>query len=278
MTSTHPVSNLVVVSDTHCGCRLGLCPPGGAKMDDGGFYKPSRLQLVMWGWWQEFWGKFVPRATKGEPYAIVHNGDLTEGVHHRATSQISHNLEDQAEIAYQVMAPRIKKAVAYYQIRGTPAHTGEQGVAEEALAKRLGAIRNRDGQAARYELWKRLGKHHVHFLHHVGTTASAAHESSAVNAELTASYVEAARWGEQPPSVIVRSHRHRAIEIRFQTSRGMATAAVTPAWQLKTPFAWKVAGARLAPPQIGGMVIRLDTEGVPYTQSFVKNIERDPAE
>ena len=30
------VNNLVVVSDLHCGCRLGLCPEGGAQLDEGG--------------------------------------------------------------------------------------------------------------------------------------------------------------------------------------------------------------------------------------------------
>jgi len=54
------VNNLVVVSDTHCGCRLGLCPPGGVFMDEGGMYKPSKLQRKIWKMWREFWDEFVP--------------------------------------------------------------------------------------------------------------------------------------------------------------------------------------------------------------------------
>ena len=47
------LNNLVVVSDLHAGCRVGLCPPDGARMDDGGRYRPSRLQRKMWRMWRE---------------------------------------------------------------------------------------------------------------------------------------------------------------------------------------------------------------------------------
>ena len=272
------IRNVVVISDTHFGCRMGLCPPKGAALDDGGFYSPSRLQKVVWNWWEEFWGDWVPKSTKGEPYYLVHNGDVIEGVHHGATSQISHNIKDQRDLAVDVLKSMVKKAEKYFSIRGTPAHVGQSSVEEEQVAKELGAAPNKDGKCSRYELWLKIGGHLIHFLHHVGTTSSSAHESSAVNAELAAEFVESARWGEKPPSVIVRSHRHRAIEIRLPTRNGYATAAVTPAWQLKTPFAYKVAGARLAPPQIGGMVIKLDNEGAIYTQMFCKHIEREDEE
>lgn len=270
--------NVVVISDTHFGCRLGLCPPEGAEVDDGGCYKPSRMQKVVWAWWQEFWGDFVPKATKGEPFDLVHNGDVIEGVHHGATTQISHNIKDQRAMAIKVLEPHVAKAQRFFSVRGTPAHVGQSSIYEEEVAEKLGAVRSVDRQHSRYELWLKLGDHLLHFLHHVGTTSSSAHESSAVNAELAAEFVEAARWGQKPPSVIIRSHRHRAIEIRLPTKRGYATAAVTPAWQLKTPFSFKIAGARLAPPQIGGLVIRLDDAGNPYTNCFVRHIERDAPE
>lgn len=272
------IKNVVIISDTHFGCRLGLCPKSGAELDDGGIYLPSRLQKISWAWWEEFWSDWIPKVTKREPYYLVHNGDVIEGVHHGSTTQISHNIKDQRNLAVKVLRPRVNRSEDYFSIRGTPAHVGQSSTEEEQVAQELGARPNQDGQHSRYELWLKLGQHAIHFLHHVGTTSSSAHESSAVNAELAAEFVEAARWGEVPPSVIVRSHRHRAIEIRLPARKGYVTAAVTPAWQLKTPFAFKVAGARLAPPQLGGMVIRLDDQGNVYTNMFVKHIERDNPE
>jgi hypothetical protein len=116
---------------------------------------------------------------------------------------------------------------------------------------------NDKGEHARWDLWKRVGERClVHLLHHVGTTSSAAHEASAVNAELTAMYVEAARWGKEPPDFIVRSHRHRSIAVDLNSSKGYAAAIVTPAWQGRTPFTWKIPGARVSEPQIGGVLIR----------------------
>lgn len=273
-----PIRNLVIISDTHFGCRLALCPPEGATLDDGGIYLPSRMQKVVWSWWEEFWGEWVPKNTRGEPFILVHNGDVIDGVHHGATTQISQNIKDQRDLAIKVLKKQVAKAEKFFSVRGTPAHVGQSSIHEEEVAEALDAKPNRDGQHSRYELWYKLGDHLIHFLHHIGTTSSSAHESSAVNAELAAEFVEASRWGEKSPTCIVRSHRHRAIEIRLPTRAGYATAVVTPAWQLKTNFAFKIAGARLSPPQIGGVLIRLDKSNNCYTDTFIRHIERDSPE
>jgi hypothetical protein len=156
-------------------------------------------------------------------------------------------------------------------IRGTPVHSGESGVDEERLAKRLGAKPNSAGQSARYELWARMGSFIIHAAHHIGTTSSSQHEVSAVNSELTAMFTEAGRWEKRPPNIIVRSHRHRCSEIRLPSERCYAHAFVTAGWQLKTPFAYKVAGARVSTPQIGGSIICLGDEE-PYTRHKVRDI------
>jgi hypothetical protein len=274
--------NLVVVSDLHAGCRVGLHPPEPSRMDGGGQYIPSDFQRKMWAWWEEFWNDWVPTVTRREPYDIVVNGDAIDGAHHRSTTQISQNIEDQQRIAeaclQRVVERCKKKGGTYYHIRGTEAHVGQSGEYEEKLARSLGAKPNKDKDYARFDLWKRVGsKCLVHLLHHIGTTASAAHESSAVNAELTASYVEAARWGREPPDFIVRSHRHRSIAVDLNSAKGYAAAIVTPAWQGKTPFVWKVPGARISEPQVGGIVIREGDEEF-YYRRWVKSFDRSPVE
>ena len=276
------VRNLVVISDTHCGCRLGLCPPEPVPLDDGGSYLASDFQQKVWALWEEFWGEWVPLTTRGEPFDLVHNGDIIDGVHHNSTTQISHNIEDQFEVARRVMRPVIKRCLesggTYYHIRGTGAHVGQSSIYEEQLAKQLGAQPNTEGQHARYDLWKRVGDRClVHLLHHIGTTGSSAYESSAVMAEMTAEYVQAARWGKEPPDFIVRSHRHRSIAVDLNSSKGYAAAIVTPAWQGKTPFAWKIPGARLSEPQFGGIIIRQGDEEFYYRRK-VWSIDRSPEE
>lgn len=274
-------NSLIVISDTHSGCKLGLHPDTPTQLDDGGFYTPSLFQQKVYNLWREFWDEWVPMVTRGEPYDLVHNGDAIDGVHHNSTTQVSHNMQDQLRIAEALLQPVVDKCLAlggtYYHIRGTEAHVGKSGVYEEQLARTLGAKPNAEGQYARYDLWKRVGNALVHCLHHIGTTSSAAHEASAVNAELTAEYVEAARWRREPPDFIVRSHRHRSIAIDLNSAKGYAAGIVTPAWQGKTPFTWKLAGARTSEPQFGGICIRQGNEEYYYRRK-VWSIDRSPTE
>lgn len=268
--------NLVVVSDLHCGCRLGLHSDDPTPLDDGGTYHPSSLQRTVWEWWTEFWDDWVPEACHGEPYAVLVVGDTLDGVHHKSTSQISQNLADQAEIAYRILAPVVERCgKRIYMIRGTEAHVGPSGVEEDRLARRLGAVPDQDGRYARWETWIELGEGLIHATHHIGTTGSQAYESTAVMRELAEAYAEAGRWRQRPPDVLVRGHRHRHIEIRVPTSLGYGIAFTSPAWQLKTPFTYRIPGARQSLPQIGGSVIRQGDTDL-YTRHWVRSPERTP--
>ena len=99
--SMSATKRLVVISDLHSGCRLGLCPSGGVPLDDGGMYLPSDLQLKLWSMWREFWDDFVPTVTGGKPWALVVTGDAIDGVHHGSTTPVSHPLLDPVRIASQ---------------------------------------------------------------------------------------------------------------------------------------------------------------------------------
>lgn len=280
------VRNVVIVSDLHSNSQLGLCPPDGVRLDDGGRYTPSRLQVRLWEYWSEFVGEWLPTATRGEPFDLIVNGDAVDGKPHGAKSIISDNLSDQMRMGVACLGDIVRAARAVYFTRGTEAHVGKSGEEEERLAQELGAAPNDVGQYARPDIWYRIGGDLIHALHHIGTTGSAAYEATAVHKELVEEFVAAARWGEQPPSVVVRSHRHSCIETRIPAditseawgeSNGtheMAIAFTTACWQLKPMFAWKIPGARLQPPQIGGSLVRVSEEGVIYARHFVKTVGR----
>jgi hypothetical protein len=61
------------------------------------------------------------------------------------------------------------------------------------------------------------------------------------------------------------------------TNDGYGIVCVTPGWQLKTPFTFKIPGARVGQPQFGGLVIRAGDEEL-HTRFFVKRIERPKEE
>ncbi len=280
MATKAKVHNCVVVSDTHAGCRLALVPPHGAELDDGGVYFPSPMQQIIWGYWKEFW-EWAQEVVEGEPFHVVHNGDAVEGVHHKSVTQISHNVEDQIRIGMDVLKPISELAREsggnYYHVRGTEAHVGVSARDEENLARFLGAKPNKNKQHARWDLWLDLDGSLIQFLHHVGTTSSSAYEATAVHKELTESYVDAARWGTSPPDMICRGHRHRYLKVEVSTKNGRGLAVVGPGWQAKTPFAYRVAGARVSLPQFGGYVIR-KKHGVLYTMERIWTIQRSETE
>lgn len=269
------IKNIIVVSDTHCGCRLGLCPPK-MRLDDGGEYEHSKLQAKTWQMWLEFWHKWVPQVTKGEKFIVVHNGDIIDGVHHQAVTQISHNLEDQMSIAREVMAVplKMKNCAEYYQIRGTEAHSGKSAQNEEMLARELKAIEDEFKQRSRWEMWLRVGDALINFGHHVGVTSSASYEATAVYKELVEAYTEAGRQKLAPPDCVIRSHRHRYFKTEISTETGLGMSVITPGWQLKTPNAFRYVLGRTSTPQIGGILIRHGDEDNIYTRTRVWHVER----
>lgn len=256
-----PVKNLIVVSDLHCGCRGGLCPPGPILLDGGGEYTPSRLQRKVWGWWEELWGEWVPRVTRGEPYAVCINGDALEGVHHGAVTQISQNLSDQSRLALDILRPIVEGAEGrYYHIRGTEAHSGKSSQEEERLARELGGQPDEDGHYTFYHLHLRIGDTLVDLAHHVGVTSRTAYETSAPMAELVEMWAAAGANVTEAPQIAIRSHRHRYVEIRKLAGRGYGIICVTPGWQLVTPFAYRLAAAMHQPPEFGAILVRQGDE------------------
>jgi len=272
-----PVNSLIVISDIHAGCKLGLCPSDGVRLDDGGEYLPSKQQVEVWSYWQEFWEDWVPMVTKGEPFSVVNNGDSLDGVHHNAVTQISNNLTDQSRIAEKILKPVVEKCEGrYYHIRGTEAHVGKSAQYEEKLAEDVGAKPSDTGQYARWDMWYRLGESRAlcHFSHHIGGTGSSSYESTGVYKEMVEAFNEAGRWHDEPPDVVARAHRHRQFETRIATKKGYGISLVTPGWQLRTPFTFRLASGRAGTPQFGGYIIRCGDRDEIFTRFKVWKIER----
>ncbi len=262
------VSAAVFISDTHIGCKLGLMPRSRVRLDEGGHYSQSPVQRKIRKVWDYFWNEHVPEATGGEPFDLIFNGDVVDGAHHNTSSTWSTNIKDQRNAAIECLAPVVAKAQSYYHVRGTSVHVGEAGSDEETVARELGAIPDDQGNYARNELWYNLGGFLGHILHHIGTTSRVAYESSAVMAEMAEAFTHSAQWGERHPDFIVRSHRHRYIEVRIPSDKGYCISMTLPSFQGKTNYCWKIAGARQTTPQFGGMVVRVK-KGELYTRPCV---------
>jgi len=277
-------NNLVVVADSHCGCQLGLMAPQGIVLKGGQRVKPSPFQRWLWRRWLEFWHEFVPVATHKEPFDIGFNGDIIDNRHHGTTTLVTHNRAEMAEIARGVFAPvlALPQLRRWFHVEGTEVHDGPASEDAEELALEFNAVPGENGKRVRPELWLRIGmagRHRalVHLAHHIGTAGVTAYETTALHREMVEAQQHSARWRNDPPDVVIRSHRHIPAETKMPTGNGIATALVTPGWQGKTPYVYRLLSGRVGVPMFGGVVVRsgdMDT----FTRSMVWSLKRTKAE
>ena len=270
------VKQAVIVSDLHCGCRYGLCPPE-VVLGDGSRHKSSKEQRSVWEKWEHFWNVWVPRVTRGDEYAIVLNGDLIDGDHHGVNTLITNNLADQHRIATACLTQYVQGKKTYV-VRGTECHVGKSGQDEERLAESLGAVRSKTGQYSRFELRLQLGRALVDIQHHISTVGSNAYETTALQKVFVSACEEAGRWRYPAPDVIVRSHRHRYAKTEVPVADGhVGLVVTTPGWQLKTPLTFRMMGAQMATPQIGGVLVVCGDEEI-YERHRVWSLSRPKPE
>ena len=138
-------------------------------------------------------------------------------------------------------------------VRGTEVHGGKSDQNTESIARQVGCELDESGNNSVWQLWLEVDGVVFQFAHHIGTTSSAAYETSAPMRELVAGLVESAQWDQRLPDVFVRSHRHRYIPVSIPRSADRdIQLIITPAWQLRTPHVERIDRMRL--PHIGGVV------------------------
>jgi hypothetical protein len=251
---------IIIVSDTHIGNDFGLCPPEGLILDGGKPLGQSKFQAATWRFWQDCWDHYVPsEIKKAKKITLVHNGDVVDGHHHDTNGSIA-NIKDQEKNAVAIFKPLVERFDSLYMVRGTEAHGGIGETSTERVAAALGAVVDKDtGDSSRQELWLEDNGVIMQFAHHISSTNSAAYETSAPMRELVAVLIESAQWGRPLPQIVVRSHRHRYTRVPIPTERGDIELVVTPAWQLKTPYFYKIDRTRM--PHIGILVILIQEDG-----------------
>lgn len=245
---------IVIISDLHVGSSIGLCSEKGMTLDDGGIYKPSKIQAGIYKCFQRF--VEMAKAVKAETKILVINGDLVDGDHHNTVALASNNIQTQEAAAIGILKPVAAFFDRVYVVRGTEAHTGPGAASDERIAQAIGAQQTEDGLYSFWQLWLNCDDITLNIAHNIGTASSAAYESSAPMRELVAAIVEAGQWHTALPDVVIRSHRHRYIKVAIPSADGEIQIAITPGWQMRTPFVERV--NRFSIPQIGGLLCEIE--------------------
>lgn len=263
----------VMIGDLHVGCGLAIMPLEGAQLDTGGWAFPSPIQQKLYDRWTNGFWPWVQAETGGR-FNVLVNGDLVDGSHHGATTQWSHNPYDQRRACVELLRPIREMANRFIVVRGTETHGGQSDHNEEAIAEALQAEKSPAGTWSHWEVFLRFGGKLVHVAHHIGGTTSPFAKSSALQRQIALSYVNSGRWGDEPPVMFVRSHRHQCSWVGEPCSHGVVTCLVLPPWQLKTPFIYRL--GVMEQPEYGGAIIMAGDNGV-YHKPWVERVER-PAE
>lgn len=232
---------------------MGLWP-GRHPIEGGGTYESNEYQLWLDKCWQELLAEVASFPTKP---IVVYNGDALQGVNYKDGQLITPLINIQAMAALKVYEPLRALASRWYHIRGTEWHEGKSSDHIEMMARMLEAERDpSSGQWSWWELYLDVGGPVIHFAHHVGCSSVPWYEATVPLRDTLLQLAELWRfYGQRAPNLrmVVRSHRHRFIYVKAPPD---IHVAVTPAWQLKTAFAYKKAASML--PEIGYLVIEWD--------------------
>lgn len=268
---------LVETGDQHTVSTLGLCPPEGVRLDDGGTYHPNPAQVWLWDNWDNFWHVRVAEKVREwkAKMGCLFNGDArdTVGAGHHGTSQIiTANEESQAYVTERVFGvPKKLKPAFTYFIRGTKIHVGSS---EEALARWFGSVRDPVTEA--WSSWSRrftiYGKL-IDAAHHTSMGNMPWTEPNAGTKLAARVMMEYTRRKESPPDLVFRSHVHRSAD---SFDAYPTRAVILPCWQLQTEYAHRINPDRL--PDIGGGITVIEPDGVIHHETVKYRPEPTPIE
>lgn len=235
-----------VVADIHCGSTLAILPPG-FKTLEGNEVKQTPIQQWLWECWTDATEQWLPEVVGSDPFALVVDGDATEGVHHGTKQIISNELLDHRDAAFQTLKPLVDRAAKTFFVEGTECHTANM---EHTLARSLKAEPDPDtGKPAWERLDLTIAGTRCIFQHHIGTAIRPYLEATQLGIQLAVEQLEAVKNGEtRMPKLMCCAHRHRYGE--FRDASGYSV--VVPPWQMLTRHGRKVVpSARTRP----GLVI-----------------------
>lgn len=238
-----PLRLVFVLSDLHCGSTLGLLPPGMTTAEDAQPMVQNKWQEWLWACWARAM-KWREKIAAGHPYALVLNGDLTEGIHHRSTQVVSGDMTDHVMIAKQLLKPLVEAAEKVYVVKGTECHVHS---AEVAIGEAIHAEVNEEtGKRAFDRLHLNACGVPCVFRHHIGTSVRMALEATQLSVTLVEEVAEAVKNSEEPPRIVCAAHRHK---FGFFLN-GRSMCVVSAPWQGLTRYGHKVVSQARTQPGI----------------------------
>ncbi len=249
----------------HDGSSTAVCSPNPTTK--GGSYNPNKLQKKLY----EFW--CIARDKCPKPHILVLNGEPCDGSNvkqagNESWSTVIREQLDDATKLLKMYGPKY-----FLMTRGSNYHVvlGADNQ-EEILAERLKATPysglfdiERDiktegvySQRTDYYLTFKVNGKVFSVTHHIGFNRWFAYRTTAIAREMADMEFQRGRYwkSEDMPSVIVRSHAHYFVMVRFSSVTGF----ITPAWKFPDGHLFR-GGLGGTAPSIGSVEVIVEPNG-----------------
>ena len=188
---------LIVISDLHCGHRVGLTPPQWQTKPDDDVPDKTKWATIQ----RETWNWYVRKMKDLNPDILIVNGDAIDGdgPKSKGTELIVASRDEQATMAAECI--RVVNAKEIRMTRGTAYHTGAAEDWENLVAEKVGAkIEDKivlDVNGLIFD-----------FAHHVTGGGSPMGRGNGARRAALWDYIWRSFDKHEHPHVIVRSHLH----------------------------------------------------------------------
>lgn len=218
---------VLVLNDTHCGSDCALLPER-VILDNGhsiGHGENKKLEFL-WRAWLDMREEFA-RLAGADPFTLVLNGDIIEGVHHGTDEVLAAKASDHLNIAKEAIGPFIEMADKVVVTKGTQCHTQDW---ESVLCREYGLP-----DAKNFQQFK-VNNVLVDVRHHMSCAARVDAESGALAKVMANAVAQCNRAQYETPRVFLRGHRH----LTGDYCDGYQMIVVPGAWQYLTRYGFKV--------------------------------------
>ena len=242
-------TTLVVLSDLHSGSTKALFP-NKLKQFKHGNHTPTPDQRDMWKHFESC-AKQIREIRKRKRLIIIHDGDALEGSHHGSHQVVTHNPVEQIDIHVELMdyfmrEVRFKDEDKLYYVSGTETHTNDY---EEQCAADLGAEQTAQGNHVYNKLELTVNGFTMWNVHHGPGRGKGANVGNALRNFLKNTYFDCLADGIKPPDMIISGHVHEPLFGAYIAWKGekyhITYGIISPAWQSKSRFAYRVAPVSL---------------------------------
>lgn len=210
------MKRVVIISDTHCGHRAGLTPPGWwYPQDSGNRERDSNAiqQRQIWAWFKDTVEKL------GKVHALFVNGDVVDGKGERSggTEQLEPDRIKQCDMAVEII--NMFHADEIVMTHGTPYHTGKDEDFESIVAGRVGAT-------IHGHVWPVINGLTFDLKHKVGGSTIPHGRYTALARDQLWNELWAVRDGQPMADILIRSHVHYCAWIGSPGKLGLTTPAL----------------------------------------------------